>query len=1105
MSRIISRAEAWERAYQVFTQVNFNSFDFATVKESLLDYMRLYFSEDFNDYIESSEFIALLETFAYISELYAYRLDLNAHENFITTAQRKDSVLRLAKLISYSASRNIPARGLVKITSIATTERITDSNGFNLSNQNINWNDPNNINWKEQFLLIINRVLQQEFGSVSPSERIQVDDVLFELYRLNNNPIPNGVFSYQLNVSGAGISMELVPAILNENGPIERRPDNTSPFSILFGNDGLGDGSDTTGFFLYTKQGTLVKQTTTFDGITPNQIYDININDINDVDVWLNNIDPDTTQTLNDGSISNGVSGEWQEVDLANAQNIIFNTNLRRQKFEIETLDNDQIRLVFGDGEFADIPAGSFDVWFRTTSNSNTVIPKTSVINNQANFTYSDINGNIQTLRFTYSLVSTLQNSSTSEDLDHIRRVAPSVYYTQDRMVNNRDYNTFMLQDPSILKLRSINRTFAGDSKWMHWHDPRETYENVRLFGDDGSFYLNDSELELTITTGSINDLINDFIEPILSTTDFFTITATRGLQLTRFRTSFNDTFNASEPTSMANYVPLGERTELSNALLAMTTGNFLHLFYSISFAESGTLVSPWRFESASSNIISDITDNGGGINPTYYPDPLWTGKRGVIYIELINQATGTWKLNWKTERIVLESQEMRFWNTNDGNRVVDYDTLNSVNDKISFLKANLNPNQECLLTSNLDFNILSQALVKSSQLRDIHRLNIIPVDTDGDGIPNNMDLSDLLNGSWVIRDATGSQPTTGVKIPLPFPMLYDDFLTVPGLIVVTKNGILQNLSIGSPLVGDYILHDDTTTLGVGIGTGEAGTHIELLSAITTDEFRIELKDYVYQAKNDDGDFVTQPLTPLIIETWFTESACPGSGSPIISDYPDNKELGNYRRLKGRQGFNFAWFHQAERFKLINPAATNIIDMFIITHGYFTNLRNWLDGKTNVIPTAPTPLDLRTTYNSLLDNRMISDTIVLHSGLFKILFGSKAIPELQAIFKVIKSPETTLTDNQIKNTIVGTIKTFFDVNVWEFGESFYFTELAAAIHNELQTDIDSVVLVPTASNHQFGDLFVVPAREDEIFAADISVTEIEIVDRYTPLILKQNP
>ena len=147
MSRQLSRAESWERAHEVFSQINFSAFDYNTIKESLLDYTKLYFPEDFNDYIESSEYISILELFAYVGELLSYRLDLNAHENFITTAQRKESILRLAKLISYKSSRNIPARGLVKITSIQTTESVFDSNGINLAGRQIFWNDNNNINF----------------------------------------------------------------------------------------------------------------------------------------------------------------------------------------------------------------------------------------------------------------------------------------------------------------------------------------------------------------------------------------------------------------------------------------------------------------------------------------------------------------------------------------------------------------------------------------------------------------------------------------------------------------------------------------------------------------------------------------------------------------------------------------------------------------------------------------------------------------------------------------------------------------------------------------------------------------------------------------------
>ena len=111
MSRLISRAESWEKVYSAFANINFAAFDYNSVKQSILDYIKLYFPETFNDFIESSELIAIVEAFAYISETLAYRMDVTAHENFISTAQRRDSVLKLAKLISYKVSRPLPARG----------------------------------------------------------------------------------------------------------------------------------------------------------------------------------------------------------------------------------------------------------------------------------------------------------------------------------------------------------------------------------------------------------------------------------------------------------------------------------------------------------------------------------------------------------------------------------------------------------------------------------------------------------------------------------------------------------------------------------------------------------------------------------------------------------------------------------------------------------------------------------------------------------------------------------------------------------------------------------------------------------------------------------
>ena len=1016
MSRIVSRAEAWERAYEVFQQVNFSAFDYTTIKESMIEYIKLYFPEDFNDYIESSEFIAILELFAYAAELLAYRLDLNAHENFITTAQRKESVLRLAKLISYKASRNIPARGIAKIQSIQTTEAITDSSGLNLANVRIRWNDRNNPNWKDQFILVINRLMQQPFGSVSPNDRVQVEDVVFELYDFDNIPTTSGVLSFQATVSGRPISMEVVPQELTEFGPTERHPERSQPMSVTYASDGLGDGSDTTGFMFFVKQGTLNRQVSSFDGVTPNQTFALANVGINETDVWINNVDSDTGETIS----------KWEEVDIAASQNIIFNTTESRTKYELETLDDDGVRVIFGDGEFANIPSGTFDFWHRTSLTDPVVIPQNSIQGQVATFTYNDVNGNVQTATFTFSLINTLQNAAGSETIDHIRRTAPSVYYTQDRMVNARDYNTFLLQDPTIAKLRAVNRTFAGDSKYIPWHDPSETYENVKIFGNDLLLYYNSNDAAITANEStSVDIVIDSLIEPILSTADFSNILNSEGVEYYDVRREFTT----------------AERTAIETALSADPIGPFTyHLFYSIVddawqirlgedvsgenlvLTNPPTITDPLWTPLKDSNYVrggSPLTTIGSpttslwteiGSPPArpsypvgyivslgspfaYYESLVASGSpnirppgspqqwsqyavEGIIKVEF--DSSSGWTVTWKSQRLVAESQTTRFWDTNDGNQIVTFDALNNKQDRIVVLQANINPGYDTLnscgivgspgviLPGNVNFVILQQENT-SVGLPDINRLSVIPEDDNTDAVP---DFCKTIN------NATFS-------------------------------------------VNDLIAPDRATAL----------------------------------------------TTP----------------------------------------YNFAWFHYTPDRNLVDPASSNIIDIFLITRGYIENLKNWINGVSNVQPAAPTPLQLRSDYGELLENKMISDTVVLRSGVVRLLFGAKAETELRAQFKVIKNPLTNLTDNQIKTRIVDVIRQFFNIDLWEFGETFYYTELAAAIHQSLGSDIDSVVLVPTLATNQFGDLFQVEAREDEVFQPDIDVNDIVIVTSLTSTVLQQDP
>ena len=145
----------WTTLYQSFQNADFQSYDFETIRNSMINYLRSYYPEDFNDFTESSEYVALIDLIAYLGQSLAFRTDLNARENFFDTAERRDSILRLASLINYNAKRNTAASGYLKIDSITTSESVFDSNGLNLANLLINWNDTTNQDWQEQFTSIV--------------------------------------------------------------------------------------------------------------------------------------------------------------------------------------------------------------------------------------------------------------------------------------------------------------------------------------------------------------------------------------------------------------------------------------------------------------------------------------------------------------------------------------------------------------------------------------------------------------------------------------------------------------------------------------------------------------------------------------------------------------------------------------------------------------------------------------------------------------------------------------------------------------------------------------------------------------------------------------
>jgi hypothetical protein len=201
----------------------------------------------------------------------------------------------------------------------------------------------------------------------------------------------------------------------------------------------------------------------------------------------------------------------------------------------------------------------------------------------------------------------------------------------------------------------------------------------------------------------------------------------------------------------------------------------------------------------------------------------------------------------------------------------------------------------------------------------------------------------------------------------------------------------------------------------------------------------------------------------------------------------------------GRRGLKWIYDHYAPNEQRIDPAIMNIVDIYVLTSTYDTDLRNWIatNAPASAEPQAPTSEQLRSVFSGLEAFKTMTDQIIWHPVKYKVIFGNQAPQELQVRFKVIKASGTTVTDNEVKSLVIGSINEYFSLINWDFGQSFFFTELAAYIHIRLAPVIASVVITPLNTQAQFGDLFEIKCQPDEIFISSARVTNVDIVQDFT--------
>jgi hypothetical protein len=191
---------------------------------------------------------------------------------------------------------------------------------------------------------------------------------------------------------------------------------------------------------------------------------------------------------------------------------------------------------------------------------------------------------------------------------------------------------------------------------------------------------------------------------------------------------------------------------------------------------------------------------------------------------------------------------------------------------------------------------------------------------------------------------------------------------------------------------------------------------------------------------------------------------------------------------------SFRWDHYADIDKRINPSTSNIIDMYVLSSDYVRNVQKWIAKDfTTKQPTPPNNYELKKLMTTIEPKAAIADHVAYIPAEFKYLFGSYATTENQAVFKVIKKLGVGYTDSEIKTAVSTKVNAYFSIDNWDFGATFYFSELAAYLHQELGDYISSVVITPKYSTNEFTKLLSISCALNEIFMAVTTSNDVKII------------
>ena len=115
------------------SNVNYLNKDFASLKESLMNYAKSYFPNTYRDFNETSPGMMLLEMNAYVGDVLSFYIDQQYREMLLPLAEERRNIITLAKMFGYKVKPIVPAYVDLTFTSdvdasSSNTEKVDYSN-----------------------------------------------------------------------------------------------------------------------------------------------------------------------------------------------------------------------------------------------------------------------------------------------------------------------------------------------------------------------------------------------------------------------------------------------------------------------------------------------------------------------------------------------------------------------------------------------------------------------------------------------------------------------------------------------------------------------------------------------------------------------------------------------------------------------------------------------------------------------------------------------------------------------------------------------------------------------------------------------------------------